>query len=113
MAENHPIAFRFALQAKERGAPLIHVDPRFTRTSALCDIYAPLRPGSAALSEQLVDDERCLTGTVPGGLPDGRNLSYRIRYGCCSAGHLQWLRLLRSGMPVWGRRHQSERRQGA
>jgi formate dehydrogenase major subunit len=35
MAENHPIAFRFALQAKERGATLIHVDPRFTRTSAL------------------------------------------------------------------------------
>src|ERR1700731_2737705 len=46
MAENYPIAFRFALQAKERGATLIHVDPRFTRTSALCDIYAPLRPGS-------------------------------------------------------------------
>src|SRR5260370_6206451 len=46
MAENHPVAFRFALQAKERGATLIHVDPRFTRTSALCDIYAPLRPGS-------------------------------------------------------------------
>ena len=46
MAENHPIAFRFALQAKERGATLIHVDPRFTRTSALCDIYAPVRPGS-------------------------------------------------------------------
>ena len=46
MAENHPIAFRFALQAKERAATLIHVDPRFTRTSALCDIYAPLRPGS-------------------------------------------------------------------
>jgi len=46
MAENHPIAFRFALQAKERGATLIHADPRFTRTSALCDIYAPLRAGS-------------------------------------------------------------------
>jgi formate dehydrogenase major subunit len=46
MAENHPVAFRFALQAKERGATLIHVDPRFTRTSALCDLYAPLRPGS-------------------------------------------------------------------
>jgi formate dehydrogenase major subunit len=46
MAENHPIAFRFALQAKERGAILIHADPRFTRTSALCDIYAPVRAGS-------------------------------------------------------------------
>ncbi len=46
MAENHPIAFRFALQAQERGATLIHVDPRFTRTSALADIYAPVRAGS-------------------------------------------------------------------
>ncbi|HZD26527.1 MAG TPA: formate dehydrogenase-N subunit alpha, partial [Alphaproteobacteria bacterium] len=46
MAENHPIAFRFALQAKEKGATLIHVDPRFTRTSALCDIHAPIRTGT-------------------------------------------------------------------
>lgn len=46
MAENHPIAFRFALQAKARGATLIHIDPRFTRTSALCDIHAPIRAGS-------------------------------------------------------------------
>ncbi|MBI2756625.1 MAG: molybdopterin-dependent oxidoreductase [Chloroflexi bacterium] len=47
MAENHPIAFRFALQAKEKnGATLIHVDPRFTRTSALADLYAPVRAGS-------------------------------------------------------------------
>jgi len=47
MAENHPIAFRFALEAKERnGATIIHIDPRFTRTSALSDIYAPVRAGS-------------------------------------------------------------------
>lgn len=46
MAENHPIAFRFALQAKQKGATLIHVDPRFTRTSALCDLYAPVRAGT-------------------------------------------------------------------
>jgi formate dehydrogenase major subunit len=46
MAENHPIAFRFVMQAKEKGATLIHVDPRFTRTSALADIYAPIRAGS-------------------------------------------------------------------
>lgn len=46
MAENHPIAFRFVLEAKERGATLIHVDPRFTRTSALADIHAPIRCGS-------------------------------------------------------------------
>lgn len=46
MAENHPIAFRFVMQAKEKGATIIHADPRFTRTSALADIYAPLRAGS-------------------------------------------------------------------
>ena len=46
MAECHPIAFRFVLEAKERGATIIHVDPRFTRTSALADIYAPIRCGS-------------------------------------------------------------------
>jgi formate dehydrogenase major subunit len=46
MAENHPIAFRFVLEAKDKGATVIHVDPRFTRTSALADIYAPIRAGS-------------------------------------------------------------------
>jgi formate dehydrogenase major subunit len=46
MAENHPIAFRFAMQAKLKGATLIHADPRFTRTSAMSDIYAPLRAGT-------------------------------------------------------------------
>ncbi len=46
MAENHPVAFRFVVQAKEKGATIIHVDPRFTRTSALADIYASIRTGS-------------------------------------------------------------------
>jgi formate dehydrogenase major subunit len=46
MAENHPIAFRFVLKAKEKGATVIHVDPPFTRTSALADIYAPIRTGT-------------------------------------------------------------------
>src|SRR5258708_7217351 len=47
MAENHPVAFRWPMQAKvEHGAKLIHVDPRFTRTSAVSDIYAPIRAGS-------------------------------------------------------------------
>ncbi|MBV9523907.1 MAG: molybdopterin-dependent oxidoreductase, partial [Alphaproteobacteria bacterium] len=46
MAESHPIAFRFALQAKEKGGTIMHADPRFTRTSALCDIHAPIRTGS-------------------------------------------------------------------
>ena len=47
MAENHPVAFRWPMHAKvEHGAKLIHVDPRFTRTSAVADIYAPVRAGS-------------------------------------------------------------------
>ncbi|HEY0381660.1 MAG TPA: formate dehydrogenase-N subunit alpha [Candidatus Elarobacter sp.] len=45
-AENHPVGFRFALMAKERGAKIVHVDPRFTRTSALADMYIPIRPGT-------------------------------------------------------------------
>jgi formate dehydrogenase major subunit len=45
-AECHPVAFRFVMEAKERGATIIHVDPRFTRTSAVADVYAPIRSGS-------------------------------------------------------------------
>jgi formate dehydrogenase major subunit len=46
MAECHPVGFRFVMEARERGATIIHVDPRFTRTSACADLYAPIRPGS-------------------------------------------------------------------
>ena len=46
MAENHPIAFRFVVEAQRRGATIMHIDPRFTRTSALADLYAPIRSGS-------------------------------------------------------------------
>ena len=45
-AEAHPVAFRFVMKAKERGATIIHVDPRFTRTSAMADIYTPIRSGT-------------------------------------------------------------------
>ena len=45
-AEHHPIAFKWILRAKEKGATLIHVDPRFTRTSARCDFHVPLRSGT-------------------------------------------------------------------
>jgi len=46
MAENHPCAFTWAMKAKLKGATLIHVDPRFTRTSAVSNVYAPIRAGS-------------------------------------------------------------------
>ncbi len=45
-AECHPVAFRFVMKAKERGATIIHVDPRYTRTSAVADVYVPLRSGT-------------------------------------------------------------------
>src|ERR1700758_2009252 len=49
MAECHPVAFRWVMQAKTRErdpATIIHADPRFTRTSAMANIYAPVRAGS-------------------------------------------------------------------
>src|SRR5205085_1451915 len=46
MAENHPVGFQWVIEARERGAKIIHVDPRFSRTSAMADIWVPLRAGS-------------------------------------------------------------------
>jgi formate dehydrogenase major subunit len=46
MAEAHPVGFRWVMKAKERGATIIHVDPRFSRTSAMADLWAPIRSGS-------------------------------------------------------------------
>jgi formate dehydrogenase-N alpha subunit len=46
-AENHPVGFKWFMEARRtRGAKLVVVDPRFTRTAAVADLYAPLRPGS-------------------------------------------------------------------
>src|SRR5256885_1418853 len=46
MAECHPVGFQWVMEAKERGAKVIHVDPRFTRTSAVADLHLPIRAGS-------------------------------------------------------------------
>ena len=46
MAECHPVGFRWVMEAKDRGAKIIHVDPRFTRTSAMADLHVPIRAGS-------------------------------------------------------------------
>src|SRR3989304_1439693 len=46
MAENHPVGFQWVMKAKERGAKLIHVDPRFTRTSAAAAAHVPIRWGT-------------------------------------------------------------------
>jgi formate dehydrogenase major subunit len=63
MAENHPVGFRFAMKAKQRGGTLIHVDPRFTRTSAMADVHVPIRAGSdiaflGAIINYVINSER-------------------------------------------------------
>lgn len=46
MAEAHPVGFQWVMEAKSRGTQVVHIDPRFTRTSALADRHVPLRAGS-------------------------------------------------------------------
>ena len=63
MAECHPVGFRWVMEAKQRGATIIHVDPRFTRTSAVADIYVPIRAGTdivflGALISHVIKNER-------------------------------------------------------
>ena len=64
MAENHPVGFQWVIEAREKnGAKIIHVDPRFNRTSAMADYWLPLRAGSdivflGALINYVLVDER-------------------------------------------------------
>jgi formate dehydrogenase major subunit len=46
MAEQHPVGFQWVMEAKLRGAKVIHVDPRFTRTSAMATKHVGIRAGS-------------------------------------------------------------------
>ncbi len=46
LAEAHPVGYRWAMKARERGAKLIHVDPHYSRTSALAHQYVPIRAGA-------------------------------------------------------------------
>ena len=63
MAECHPVGFQWVMEAKRRGATIIHVDPRFTRTSAVADIHVPIRAGSdivflGAIVRYILENER-------------------------------------------------------
>src|SRR5689334_11849004 len=64
MAENHPVGFQWVIEAREKyGAKIIHVDPRFTRTSAMADHWLPLRAGSdlvflGALIRYILEEQR-------------------------------------------------------
>ena len=46
VVEHHPISFKWVLKAKDAGAKVIHVDPKFSRTSARSDMHVPLRSGT-------------------------------------------------------------------
>jgi formate dehydrogenase major subunit len=46
MAENHPVGYQWVMEAREQGAQVIHVDPRFTRTSATATSWVQIRPGT-------------------------------------------------------------------
>jgi formate dehydrogenase major subunit len=46
MAEAHPVGFQWVMEAKKRGAKIIHVDPRFSRTSAVANLHVPIRAGA-------------------------------------------------------------------
>jgi formate dehydrogenase major subunit len=64
MAENHPVGFQWVIDAKERGTKVIHVDPRFSRTSALANLWVPLRAGSdiiflGALIRYVLENDLC------------------------------------------------------
>ena len=63
MAECHPVGFQWVMEAKARGATIIHVDPRYTRTSAMADLHVPIRAGSdivflGALVNHVLENER-------------------------------------------------------
>src|SRR5215472_16883379 len=63
MAECHPVGFQWVMEAKRRGATIIHVDPRFTRTSAVADIHVPIRAGSdivflGAIVRYIIENQR-------------------------------------------------------
>jgi formate dehydrogenase major subunit len=63
MAENHPVGFQWVVEARERGAEVIHVDPRFTRTSAMATRFVGIRAGSdiaflGGLVNYILENER-------------------------------------------------------
>jgi formate dehydrogenase major subunit len=71
MAEQHPVGFQWVVEAKERGATVMHVDPRFTRTSAMADVHVPLRAGT---------DIAFLGGVINYILSGGREFTEYVRH---------------------------------
>ncbi len=62
-AEHHPMAMKWVLRAQDRGSKIIHVDPRFTRTSSKADVYCRLRSGTdiaflGGMIKYIIDNNR-------------------------------------------------------
>jgi len=69
MAESHPVAFHWPVEAQRRGATIVHVDPRYTRTSAVADVHVAVRPGTdlaflLGLVRYVLEGERWFTEYV-------------------------------------------------
>ncbi len=63
MAENHPVGFQWVMEARLRGADIIHVDPRYTRTSAVSNFHVPIRSGTdiaflGGMIDYILENER-------------------------------------------------------
>ena len=63
MAENHPVGFQWVMEARERGATVVHIDPRFTRTSAVATKFIGIRAGSdiaflGGVTRYIIENER-------------------------------------------------------
>ena len=71
-AEAHPCGFKWVIEAKQQGAKLVVVDPRFTRSAAMADHYAPIRraptsPSCSARSTiaETTRSRRNTSGVIP------------------------------------------------
>src|SRR3954451_12811289 len=69
LMEAHPVGSRWAMKARERGAKIIHVDPHYSRTSAVADLYVPIRAGSdiafvGGLINHIIETESYFTDYV-------------------------------------------------
>ncbi len=76
-AENHPASSRFIAEARNKGAKFISIDPRFTRTSSVADIYAAMRSGTdvafiGGLIKYVLDDMEQESGNY--------NMTYLTEY---------------------------------
>ena len=107
MAEAHPVGFRWPMKAREKGAHLIHVDPHFSRTSAMCQTYVGVRAGSdiaflGGIVNYILSNDRWFKEFVHGVHERQHDHRGRVRGPRGAGGHLQRVQARGAGLP---RRH--------